>query len=237
MWSLFFVQTHFLQFSREGKTKGGIPFDTWQVLHKEDLGNFSRRGKQHDRAGSQGGQLAGLVVSFSGGDHGISQKFCGFCFSVSFTGCLAVRVFCWRIYFFENKYYRNQLTGLGLHVFFSACMCVMFECVLCCVCFLCLDSILGILAMKTVTEHWPPFLGSKLRKINCGTSKNCQLFVKVISSETIRCLGGKFREAVFWQNWTLLDLICCYVVGSSNTFFFFFFFYGRGCNIKTWPCF
>jgi len=34
-----------------------------QVLHKEDLGDFSRcytgLGKQHDRAGSQGGRLAG----------------------------------------------------------------------------------------------------------------------------------------------------------------------------------
>ena len=55
----------------------------WQVLHKEDLGDFSRcytgLGKQHDRAGFPRGELAGLVVSFWGGADGISvsPKKCG----------------------------------------------------------------------------------------------------------------------------------------------------------------
>lgn len=113
------------------------------------------------------------------------------------------------IYFFENKYYRKQLTGLGLHVF-SMHVCYVWMCV--CVCSLCLDSILG---MKT-TENFPN-----------SVAQSWSLLVKVISSETIRCLGGNFREAVFWQNWTLRTWL-----GSSNTVF-----YGRGCNIKTWPCF
>ena len=216
MWSPFFVQTHFQQFSREGKTKGGIPFDTWQVLHKEDLGNFSRRGKQHDRAGSQGGQLAGLVVSFWGETMVSPRNFVDSVFRWVLQGAWQLESFV-GVYISSKQILQKTTDKSWFTCFFFPCLhvCYVWMCV--CVYVFCV----WILSWAFIApKNWPN-----------SVAQSWWLLVKVISSETIRCLGGKFREAVFcragWQNWTLRTWL-----GSSNTVF-----YGRGCNIKTWPCF
>lgn len=158
MWSPFFVQTHFQQFSREGKTKGGIPFDTWQVLHKEDLGNFSRRGKQHDRAGSQGGQLAGLVVSFWGETMVSPRNFVDSVFRWVLQGAWQLESFVG--VYISSKQILQKTTDKSWFTcfFFSVPACVLCLNVCLCVCFLRLDSILGIYGTQKLAE----FRGSKL---------------------------------------------------------------------------
>ena len=95
-----------------------------QVLHKEDLGDFSRcytgLGKQHDRAGSQGGRTGGFGRFLFGRRWylSISQEAWTF-FPVSFKGCVAIGDFCWCIYFFEKRNMSNR--GFGV-CFFHTCV-------------------------------------------------------------------------------------------------------------------